>query len=192
MSAQLKQRYTPEEYLAIERKLESRHEYYQGEMFAMSGASREHNLISMNIAASLHRQFANQPCEVYQHDMRVKVTTIGMYVYPDVVATCKKPRFEDDTFDTLLNPQLIVEVLSESTEGFDRGMKFESYRKIESLHEYLLVDQNRPHIEHYSREHGPWVLSEAHGLESALLLPAVNCRLDLADVYAKVDFPAAP
>ena len=186
MSAQPQPRYTPEEYLAVERSLEFRHEYYRGEMFAMGGASREHNLIAGNIHAVIHGQFAGRPCEVYQHDKRVKVGTSSMYVYPDVVATCESPRFEDDIFDTLLNPQLIVEVLSDSTAGFDRGFKFENYRQIGSLKDFLIVEQTRAHVEHYYRDHGPWILEEAHGLDAMILLPSINGKLTLADVYAKV------
>jgi Uma2 family endonuclease len=188
MSAQPKSLYTPEEYLRIERSLEQRHEYYRGEMFAMSGASRAHNLIGINVSASLHAQLADRPCEVYQNDMRVKAATAAMYFYPDVVATCENPRFEDDAFDTLLNPQVIVEVLSDSTASFDRGAKFEAYRQIASLREYVLVDQSRAHVERYLRdvEQNRWVLDEAHGLDAEIELPSLACRLKLSDVYAKV------
>lgn len=189
MSAQPKRLITPEEYLAIERDVEAKHEFYRGEMFAMGGASREHNLITGNVGAALHAQLANRPCEAYQNDMRVRVSTTGLYTYPDVVVTCEKPRFEDDKFDTLLNPQSIVEVLSESTEKYDRGKKFELYRQIESLREYVLVSQDRAHIEVFARDgDGPWKLSEATGLGAAIDLPAIGASLALADVYAKVSW----
>ena len=191
MSAQPKRLITPEEYLAIERDVEAKHEFYRGEMFAMGGASREHNLITGNVGASLHAQLANRPCEAYQNDMRVKVAATGLYTYPDVVITCEKPRFEDDKFDTLLNPQSIVEVLSDSTEKYDRGKKFELYRQIESLREYVLVSQDRAHVEVFARDgDGPWELSEATGLDAAIDLPAIGGRLALADVYAKVSWTA--
>lgn len=189
MSAQPKRLITPEEYLAIERDVEAKHEFYRGEMFAMGGASREHNLITGNAGASLHAQLANLPCEAYQNDMRVKVGASGLYTYPDVVVTCEKPRFEDAKFDTLLNPQSIIEVLSDTTEKYDRGKKFELYRQMESLREYVLVSQDRAHIEVFARDgDGSWKLSEATGLDSAIELTAIGCRLALADVYAKVSW----
>ena len=191
MSAQPKQLLTPEEYLAIERDVSTKHEYYRGEMFAMGGASREHNLITGNIAASLHAQLAHKPCESYQNDMRIKISSTGLYAYPDVVVTCEKPRFEDNHFDTLLNPQLIAEVLSDSTEQYDRGKKFEHYRQIESLRDYLLIAQDRPHVELFTRgEDGVWGLREATGLDAAIELPTIGCTLALADVYAKVSWAA--
>ncbi len=187
MSAQLQRLLSPEEYLAIERDTTAKHEFYRGEMFAMGGASREHNLITGNVAASIHQQIAGRPCESYQNDMRVKVASTGLYTYPDVVVTCEKPRFEDDNFDTLLNPQLIAEVLSDSIEKYDRGKKFEHYRQIDSLREYLLISQDRPHVELFTRDAGgQWTLSEATGLDAAIELPVIGCRLALADVYAKV------
>lgn len=192
MSAQPKRLITPEEYLAIERDVEAKYEFYRGEMFAMGGASREHNLITGNVGASLHAQLANRPCEAYQNDMRVKVSTTGLYTYPDVVITCEKPRFEDDKFDTLLNPQSIVEVLSDSTEKYDRGKKFELYRQIDSLREYVLISQDRAHVEVFTRDgDGPWKLSEATGLDAAIELPVIGCRLQLVDVYAKVSWTSS-
>ena len=189
MSAPPKRLLTPEEYLAIERDVEAKHEFYRGEMFAMGGASREHNLITGNAGASLHAQLANRPCEAYQNDMRVKVAASGLYTYPDVVVTCEKPRFEDDKFDTLLNPQSIIEVLSDTTEKYDHGKKFELYRQIESLREYVLISQDRAHIELFTRgDDGHWRLSEATGLDAAIELTTIGCQLALADVYAKVSW----
>jgi Uma2 family endonuclease len=189
MPAHGKRLLSPEEYLAIERDVPIKHEYYRGEMFAMAGASREHNLISGNIAASLYAQLANRPCEHYQSDMRVKVSATGLYVYPDVV-TCQKPQFEDDILDTLLNPQLIIEVGFDSTEKYDRMQKFDHYRRIESLREYVLVVHNRPHIDRFARgDDGKWSLNDASGLDGVLELPIIGCQLKLADVYAKVELP---
>jgi Uma2 family endonuclease len=177
------------EYLVIERRSETKHEFYRGEMFAMAGATREHNLITMNIAVSLGNQLRDRPCETYASDMRVKVEYTGLYTYPDIVVTCDKPRFEDEHDDTLLNPQLIVEVLSDSTENYARGKKFELYRGIESLKDYVLVAQNEPHVEVYSRdESGRWFLTEAKGLDSTIELPAIACELKLAEVYARIEF----
>ena len=161
-------------------------------MFAMSGATREHNLITGNIAASLHGQVKDRPCESYAADMRVLfiVSPTGLYTYPDVVVTCQSPRFEDDVFDTLLNPQVIIEVLSDSTEKYDRTKKFEQYRQIESLQDYVLISHDRAHVDHFSRAaHGKWELSDAAGLEAALDLPTIQCQLKLSDIYAKVELP---
>lgn len=192
MSTQPVRRLTPAEYLEIERRSETKHEFYRGEMFAMAGAKREHGLITLNIGADLHTQLANRKCEVYTSDMRVKVDQTGLYTYPDVVATCQEPRFEDARVDTLLNPQVVVEVLSDSTESYDRGKKFDHYRRVDSLREYVLVAQDEPHIELYSRQaDGGWLLTEARGLDAAIELPAIGCRLKLAEVYAKVNLVQA-
>jgi Uma2 family endonuclease len=190
MSAQPKKLMSPEEYLAIERKSPIKHEYYRGEMYAMSGASREHNLISVNIAASLHAQLAGKACETYAGDMRVKIPVEGIYVYPDLVVTCEKPKFEDSAVDTLLNPQVVIEISSASTENYDRGRKFAYYRQVDSLREYILVSQNYAHIDRFfPGDDGVWRLSDASGLDGIIELPSIDCRLKLADVYAKVEFP---
>ena len=139
MSSLPKARFTPEEYLALERQAEYRSEFFHGEIFAMAGASREHNLIAGNVSRELGNQLKGRPCETYQSDMRVKVSDTGLYTYPDVVVACGELAFEDDEVDTLLNPTLLIEVLSESTESYDRGKKFGYYRTIQSLAEYLLV-----------------------------------------------------
>lgn len=189
MSAQPKRLITPEEYLAIERDVEAKHEFYRGEMSAMGGASFNHNQITLAVAAALFEELKNAKCHVSSNDLRVKVAASGLYTYPDVVITCEKPRFEDDKFDTLLNPQSIIEVLSDSTEKYDRGKKFELYRQIESLREYVLVSQDRAHIEVFARDGvGPWKLSEATGLDAAIDLPAIGASLALADVYAKASW----
>lgn len=189
MSAVPKRRVSPEEYLAIERKSDIRHQYYNGEMFAMGGASRAHNRISMNIGTDLNHQLRDRACEPFMIDMRVKVDASGLYTYPDIVVACDKLEFEDEHVDTLLNPQVIIEVLSETTESYDRGKKFEHYRRLESLTDYLLVSQDEPHIEHFTKNaDGHWVLFEATGLDTAIELPTIHCRLALNDVYAKVEF----
>lgn len=191
MSAQLKRLLTPEEYLAIERDVEAKHEFYRGELFAMGGASFDHTQITLAAAASIFAQLKSTKCHVSTNDLRVKVSASGLYTYPDIVVTCEKPRFEDEHFDTLLNPQAIIEVLSETTEKYDRGKKFEHYRQIESLREYALVAQDRAHIELFTRgDDGVWSLSEATGLEATIALPTVGCELALADVYAKVSWPS--
>lgn len=179
---------TPEEYLGIEREAETKSEYYAGEMFAMAGASREHNLITANVLAGIHRCFAGRSCEVYQSDMRVKVSATGLYTYPDVIAVCGEARFEDEEQDTLLNPLVLVEVLSESTEGYDRGTKSEHYRRIESLSEYVLIAQDKYHVEHFVRQaDSTWLLWETDDSAAVLELRAIQCELTVAEIYDKVD-----
>jgi Uma2 family endonuclease len=193
MSASLNRPLTPEEYLAMERREPAKHEYYRGELFAMGGATRQHNLISGNISAALHDQLRHRDCESYQNDMRVKVTPAGLYTYPDIVVTCEKPRFEDDVFDTLINPQVIFEIVSRSSEVYDRGKKWEMYRMLDSLREYLVVANDRSQVDHYLRENENWTLVGVRGLESTINLPSIGCRLLLADIYAKVELsPPSP
>lgn len=177
-------RYSPDEYLARERQSETKSEYLNGEIFAMSGASRRHNRIVLDIAFSLDRQLKGRTCEVFASEMRVRVA--DLYTYPDVVVACGEPRFEDAELDTLLNPSLIVEVLSKSTADYDRGSKFAQYRGIASLSEYLVVAQGRIHAEHWVREVDRWVFTETDELASTLELPSMGCTLALADVYDRV------
>jgi Uma2 family endonuclease len=155
----------------------------------MSGASRQHNLISLNIGAELRAQLRDRPCEVYTSDMRVKVSLSGLYTYPDVVVVCEEPAFEDTVGDTLLNPTLLVEVLSKSTADYDRGSKFEQYRTQASLQEYLLVAQEKSHVVHYVRQSDlTWLLEETHDSATTIRLPSIGCDLALSEVYAKVRF----
>ena len=178
---------TAAEYLVCERAAETKSEYSRGEIRPMPGASRKHNLIATNILASLHIQLRKQPCEVYPSDMRVKVPATGLYTYPDVTVVADEARLEDATQDILLNPTLIVEVLSDSTETYDRGEKFHSYRTIESLQEYVMIAQDSYHVEHYARQpNGQWLLSEAISLAETLHLSTIDCDLPLANVYDKV------
>jgi Uma2 family endonuclease len=186
MSAIPKQRYTPEEYLAIERNAEYKSEYLNGEIFAMSGASRKHNLISGNVYAALHGQLRKRKCEIYTGDMLVMVNDTGLYTYPDIAIVCDAPRFDDDMFDILLNPQVIIEVLSKSTESYDRGAKFAHYRTIDSLSDYLLISQDKLLVEHYIRhEKKSWLLSEYVSLEDVIRISSVGCELAIADMYEK-------
>ena len=188
MSSQPRARLTPAEYLALDRQAEHKSEYYGGEVFAMAGGSERHNLIVGNVFAGLHAQFRKRPCKVYASDMRVKVGQAGMYAYPDVAAVCDEAQFDDAQRDTLLNPSVIVEVLSESTEGYDRGKKFEHYRKLESLIEYVLIAQDAHHVEHYVRQpDSRWLLSEHANLQDTLSLPSINAHLSLAEVYDQVE-----
>ena len=157
-----------------------------GRVYAMTGASREHNLIAGNIFREISTRFRGRPCEVYMSDMRVKVSETGMYTYPDVVAVCGEPAFEDSHVDTLLDPAVIVEVPSESTERYDRGEKFAHYRRLASLREYVLVAQDRVRVEHYARQGEQWLLTAIEELDAELPLPSLDCVLRLRDVYERV------
>lgn len=193
MSAVLKQtHHTAEEYLTLERSASSKSEFHDGQIFAMTGASRAHNLITVNIGGELRNQLKTRPCEAYISDMRVKAATARSYHYPDIAVVCGKPEFEDPSVDTLLNPTLLVEVLSPSTEAYDRGGKFAHYRKIATLREYLLVMQDQPSIERYLRQGDVWILSEAIGLEASMSLESIDCVLSLREVYDKVVFDSHP
>lgn len=184
---------TPQEYLARERAAEFRSEFYRGEMFAMSGASWEHTLIKDQLAHAAASQLNDGPCRVLTSDLRVKVVDTGLYTYPDVVIVCGKPEFEDKMFDTLLNPRVVVEVLSDSTEKYDRGTKFTHYRKLPSVQEYILVAQDRPQIERFVREaDGSWLLTAYEGLGECLALTSVAVQIPLAEIYRGVEFPATP
>lgn len=192
MSAQPEHLFTPDEYLALEREAQTRSEYYAGEIFAMAGASQRHNLIAGNVFARLHTQLRQRQCTVYPSDMRLKVSATGLYTYPDVTVVCGPARFDDQHRDTLLNPTLIVEVLSRATAGYDRGETFEQYRKLESFAEYLLISQERCYIEHFLRQAGnQWLLSESERLLDVIELTSIGCSLTLADVYEKVEISEA-
>ena len=186
MATEPLQRLTPKEYLARERIAATKSEYVDGMLVAMTGATRTHILITVNIVREISHQLRGRPCEVYSQDMRVRITEGGMYAYPDVVVTCGTPEFEDAEFDVLLNPTLIVEVLSGTTEGYDRGLKFARYRQRASLQDYVLVAQERTSVERYSRQGAQWVLTEASGIDDLMKLPSAGCILALRDVYDKV------
>lgn len=192
MSSEKKSHLTPEEYLRIEREAEFKSEYWNGEMFAMSGESRVHGRIKWNIGGLLYPQLQGggpAPCQGFSSDMRVKVSSTGLYTYPDIVIVCGEPHFEDQHVDTLTNPTLLAEVLSDSTESYDRGRKSGHYRSIESLEEYILVSQTEPRIEVYSRHSGnTWLLSEAQSMQGVIRLSSINCTLRLQDVYNGVGF----
>ena len=193
MASNPKTYYTPDEYLALERSSDIKHEYYNGEIFAMGGATEEHVSIVTNLVGELHSQLKAGPCKVYSNDLRVQVSPTGLYTYPEVIVICEKPRFSDKQGDTLLNPVLIIEVLSDSTKDYDRGGKFEQYRTIESFVEYLLIAQDRPHVEHHTRQSDrSWLMKETNSLADTLELKSAPCRLRMADIYSKIVFqPAA-
>ena len=179
---------TPEEYIAVERKATLKSEYLSGEIVAMSGASNEHNLITMNTANGLYNQVTERGCRVYGSDMRVGISAGVSYFYPDVTIVCDEPRFEDDVFDTLINPRVVIEVLSDSTANYDRGEKFIRYRQLESLQEYILISQDQVHIEHYLRQGKQWILSEFSALENVLPFVSIEAELSLGQVYRFVEF----
>lgn len=183
---------TPSEYLEIERKAEIKSEYINGRMYTMSGASERHNVIAGNTQSEIRLQLRGRDCRAYVSDMRVKVSPTRMYTYPDVVAVCGERQFEDSYVDTLLNPTVIIEVLSESTEAYDRGEKFAHYRRLESLREYVLIAQNKIRIEHYRREGEGWLLSEISDSAGTVHLSSIDCHIAVAAIYEKVEFEAPP
>ena len=180
---------TPQEYIENERQAEFRSEYLAGEIFAMAGATRSHNLIVLNIAEELRSHRKGGACEVFANDMRVEVSPTGLYTYPDLVVVCGEPQFKDTVEDTILNPTIIVEVLSKSTGSYDRGEKFEHYCRLAALTDYLLVSQDRAAIEHRTRKSdNTWQLTFYYGLDAVVPLPAIGCELRLSDVYDMVQF----
>ena len=185
---------TPEEYITLERKAVPdaetvRREYVKGEIIAMSGASRAHNLITMNISTALHSRLKSRGCETYANEMRVSSPLTSSYFYPDIVVVCEEPQFEDDVFDTLLNPIVIVEVLSPTTEAYDRGEKFSHYRQIESLKEYIVVSQDKVNVERYLRKPDEWGMTYFQELGQQLPLSSIQCELPLQEIYERVTFP---
>jgi Uma2 family endonuclease len=192
MSAVPKQYITPEQYLERERQAETKSEYFAGEIFAMAGGSPEHSLISSNVLGDLWPQLREGPCTAYSSDMKVR-STQEHFAYPDVTVVFGEAEFGGEEREVLLNPTLIVEVLSSTTEAWDRGWKFEQYRQRESLQEYVLVAQDRPHVERFARQaDGQWLLTERNGLEASLFLASIGCELALSEVYRKVTFPGKP
>lgn len=178
---------TPQEYITAERKATLKSEYLSGEIVAMSGASHEHNLITMNTATGLYNQLVEQGCRVFASDMRVGISAGDSYFYPDIVVVCEKPRFEDNEFDTLINPIVVIEVLSQSTEAYDKGEKFRRYQQLESLQEYILISQDQVQVERYHRQDKNWVSSEFTSLEDILELISVEAELSLQQIYRFVE-----
>jgi len=186
MASEPHQRLSIQEYLALERDSEIRHEYFDGEMFAMAHPTRRHSLIAGNLFGQIWTQFRGRRCEVHKETMRVW-TPSGLFAYPDVVAACSKPSFDDAKFNTLLNPALIIEVLSPSTEDYDRITKWAHYRSIPSLLEYVLVSQDRVYVEQIRKqENGGWIRSDLDDLGQALELRSIACRLSLSEIYERV------
>ncbi len=185
---------TPEQYIAFERKWipdaeTVRNEYVKGRLISMSGASFAHNVITMNISTALHVQLKGSGCETFANEMRVSSPHTSSYFYPDVGVVCDEPRFEDDVFDILLNPIVIIEVLSPSTEAYDRGEKFSHYRQIESLQEYILVSQDKVNVERYLRNMDEWIFSYYQEFNLQLPLTSIQCEVPLQEIYDRVTFP---
>ena len=179
---------TAEEYLVLERGAETKSEYIDGEMVAMTGGTWNHGLIIGNVVFSLKNRLLRGPCAVIPNDL--KVHAASEYFYPDVVVVCSEPALEEDRGDVLINPTLIVEVLSPTTESYDRGHKFELYRTLESLREYVLVAQDRPRVEHYLRQDGHvWLYTDLSGLDNSVSFASIGCSVPLAEIYDKVVFP---
>ena len=180
---------TPETYLELERKATTKNEYVNGETLAMAGASFAHNFITLDTTIYLSRQLMDGACEVASTgDLRVKVSQTASYFYPDIVVVCGEPQAEDNTFDTLVNPTLIVEVLSVSTEMYDRDEKFAHYRQIDSLQEYILISQDRVQVVHYRRQVPQWMPTEFRALEDVMPLVSIGCKLPLQHIYRRVKF----
>lgn len=190
MVAHLKPRlFTPEEYLTVERMAETRSEYLEGMIYAMVGASSAHSMITFNVSVALGKQLQGKSCRGFSSDMKVRTGNERFYAYPDLTIVCGKPRFHDDRNDVLINPRVIIEVLSPSTEAYDRGQKFANYRQIESLTDYLLIAQDEPRIEYYRKNaDGNWLLRDTAGLDASIEIASIECTLPLAEVYDGVTF----
>ena len=179
----------PAEYLRRERLSEFRSEYFAGEMFAMAGGSFRQSLIKLNVGAEFRSALKGKTFIACDSDLRIKVSASGLYTYPDASVICEPVEFEDEHRDTVLNPVLLVEVLSPSTEAYDRGKKFEHYRRISSLRDYLLISQDAPHIEHFHRnENQTWTLTDINGMEAKVDIASLGISVQLREVYDKVDF----
>jgi Uma2 family endonuclease len=191
-----------DEYLALERESEERHEYLDGQIYEMAGESPEHGAICINISGQLYNQLRGRECQVFSKDMKVRSgptpkrghTTKGLFSYPDLLVVCGKLKFHDEHRDVLLNPAVIIEVLSPTTEAFDRGEKWSRYQTwLPELSDYILVSQLKPQIDHFHRaENGQWIYSLVRELEGSLHLASIDCTLQLAEVYDRIVFPVEP
>lgn len=189
MATQLNTFVSPEDYLATERESDTKSEYFDGTVYAMTGAHINHVRIATNLTVELVTQLRGRRCDVLANEMKVGLQNSRKFFYPDVTVLCGEPQFHDERRDIILNPLLVIEILSNSTEAFDRGAKFQAYQTLDSLKEYMLVAQDKPVVEQYVRQAGgKWTYAAVIGLESSLLLPSVECTLNLSAVYDKVDF----
>jgi len=183
-----KEYFTIEDYLATEEKAGYKSEYYNGEIIAMSGGSRNHSVICVNMNWRLGESLAEKECVVFDSNMKLRIAETDSFVYPDVMVVCGDIQFYQERTDILINPVLIIEVLSPSTRLFDRVEKFEYYRSISSVKEYLLISQDKPMVEsYYKQDEKKWLYSVVKGVEESIYLQSIDCKLDLKDIYHKTE-----
>lgn len=179
---------TQQEYLDLERNALDKHGYYKGEIFAMSGASFKHNLIESNIRLALGIFLKDKDCNEFGSNLRIHIPSNTLYTYPDIIVLCDEPEFADEEFDTITNPSVIIEILSPSTANYDRGAKFDLYREIESLQEYLLIDSTSVHTVLYVKNaDNTWTLSETKDMAGSIVIPSIDFTISIADIYNGVD-----
>lgn len=189
MVSQPKAHITPEEYLAREREADFKSEYLDGDIYNMSGGSPEHSTITVNLTGELRAQLKGKACQVFSNDMKVRAGTGRLYAYPDLSVVCGTPRYHDERADVLLNPKVIFEILSPSTELFDRVKKFDRYQQIETLTDYVLISQDKPRVEHYARQqNNRWLLEINIGLDAVMDLSSIDCTLALVEIYDRIEF----
>ena len=181
-----------EQYLALDREAEVRSEYHDGQMYAMSGGTAAHSMIGLNITAELRQALRGKPCRPVNNDLRVRIPKTRSYVYPDAMVLCGAADRLAGKNDIVDSPHLIVEVLSPSSEKFDRGAKFALYKTLASCHEYMLVSQDEPLVELFSRRPGGWFLTEAHGLDASIRIESLELAIPLAGIYERVALPEPP
>jgi Uma2 family endonuclease len=191
MASQQEAYITPEQYLEMERAAASRSEYYDGRIYPMAGASPNHERIVANVLRELGVQLRGRPCDLFGSNIGIRVPETGLYTYADASALCGEPRFDGVT-DLLLNPTVLIEVLSPSTEAYDRGKKFDHYRKLPSLREYVLLAQDRVHADRFVRDGERWPLMSFDGPDAMVVVPSIDCVLQLRDVYERVELPPNP
>jgi len=194
MSAMPKQhKLTVDEYFAIEEKAERKSEFFNGEMFLVAGASRQHNALTRNLTAALHLRLMSSNCRVFVADQRVKIDRTGLYTYPDLLIVCGTPEYASENPNTLTNPKVVIEVLSNSTERYDRTTKFRQYKKLNSVQEYVLVSQDEPLIERFTRQSdGTWAQTDFVGMDVDMTFATVKASVPLSEVYFEVEFPDSP
>ncbi len=179
---------TAEEYLAVEREIEGRNEYYQGQIYAMSGAGLDHNRICGNLSGEIREQLKDRPCEAFASEMKVRIEVADCFFYPDISGLCGPMEFHDGRKDIYLNPVFVIEILSDSTEAYDRGKKFLAYQSLASLKEYVMVSQIAATVEIYRREGEHWTYEQVSGKGRSLVLASVGCEIPFSEIYRNVDF----
>ena len=183
--------YTPEEYLAFERAAETKHEYLDGQIYAMAGGSPPHNQICFNLSGEIHPQIKGTACIGYTSDQKIRTDPMDLFSYPDLTIVCGEPQFHDKQKDVILNPKVIIEVLSPNTEAYDRREKLTRYQNLKSVSDYILIAQDRPHVEHFVRQKGKrqWLFAIETEMKAEIFIASINCKLKLADIYDRVVFP---